>query len=35
MSSTRFELLRSAFETIEIVEKALTQAYAYKDRYVC
>ena len=34
MSSTRFELLRGAFETIENVEKALTQAYAYKERFV-
>ena len=34
MSSSRLELLRSAFEIIENLEKALAQAYAYKDRYV-
>lgn len=34
MSSTRLELLRSAFENIENLEKALAEAFAYKDKYV-
>ena len=34
MSNSRLELLRSAFETIENLEKALVQAYSYKERYV-
>ena len=34
MSNSRIELLRSAFETIENLEKTLVQAYSYKERYV-
>jgi hypothetical protein len=34
MSSSRLELLRGAFELIENLEKALSQAYEYKERYV-
>ena len=34
MSSSRLELLRDAFELIENLEKALAQAYSYKERYV-
>ena len=34
MSSSRIELLRGAFEMIENLEKALGQAYAYKERFV-
>ena len=34
MSSSRLELLRSAFEGIESFEKALAQAFAYKEKYV-
>ena len=34
MSSSRLELLRSAFENVENLEKALAQAFAYKEKYV-
>jgi hypothetical protein len=34
MSSSILELLRSAFEQVENCEKALAQAFSYKEKYV-